>query len=188
MNGSIYDALYAGTGYARERNTIQFEWLVGRELTGVRTALDMGCGVGHVVRALRARGVRAIGVDASRALEEREWAGDAGFVLADLIEVRLDETFDLVVCHDVLEHLPQAAADLALENVARHARGWVSLTIADHPDVWLGTELHVNRKPFAWWRERVEAWLEVLEDRSVLGGALHLFWCRARRGGEPCES
>ena len=177
---STYDALYGGTSYGREPNKLQVDWLLGRELAGIRTALDLGCGKGHVVRPLRALGVRTIGVDGSRVLMEREWAGDSEFVLADLLELRLGATFDLVVCHDVLEHLPEAAAEAALASVARHASGYVSLTIADHPDAWFGTELHVNRKPFDWWRKRIAAYFEVIEAETALEGALHLFWCRAR--------
>lgn len=79
--------------------------------------LDLGCGVGHLLRFLntRAASATAIGIDfSSYALEQ---AKEHGQVILGDIEDRLpfkNETFDVVFAKDVVEHVARYA-DLLLE-------------------------------------------------------------------------
>jgi SAM-dependent methyltransferase len=80
----------------------------------VRTVLDVGCGSGQNLRALAASGAyRLAGVDVSdKALERARIAvPDAELHCLDLQCRKLDETFDLVMSLQVIEHIPD---DLAL--------------------------------------------------------------------------
>ncbi|WP_100445890.1 class I SAM-dependent methyltransferase [Glycomyces xiaoerkulensis] len=68
--------------------------------TGARI-LDLGCGTGTNLRALRDRGHTGVGVDSSGAFIE--WARDAGddgidYVHASITDFDTSERFDLVVC------------------------------------------------------------------------------------------
>lgn len=93
----------------------------GREL-GVpaqeRDALEFGCGVGRVTRALAARYERAVGIDISTEMLDRARALNAGvdgleFVHNDAPDLAVlgDRRFDLVYSRHVLQHLP--GADIA---------------------------------------------------------------------------
>lgn len=175
-----YDKLYLNEKYNRIVNTSQFAWLMDRGLDGIKTAVDFGCGRGHIVRALQERGIKTVGVDFASSLAEGDWKGDSAFVHGDVRDADLGMEFDLVVCHDVLEHLVEADATVALSNLMKHTGRYLSLAIANHSDVWDGVELHLNNKPFDWWQELVKAECEVLESKSCLGGRLHLFWCKAK--------
>ena len=68
------------------------------------TILDYGCARGYLVRALRARGVSAWGLDIS------EWATgegadeEAGIYLSTQLG---QETYDFLVAKDVFEHIPE---------------------------------------------------------------------------------
>lgn len=68
-----------------------------------RSVLDVGCGEGWLVRALSARGIRALGVDAVAELVERaREAGLGEFRVVDydaLAAGALDERFDVVACN-----------------------------------------------------------------------------------------
>jgi len=176
----VYDDLYLDTSYAKGVNSNQFDWLMGRDLKEVLTAIDFGCGTGHIVRALRKRGIDATGVDFSTSLETRDWMGDDKFVCGDVRTADLGVKADLVVCHDVLEHLTEADAPVALDNLAKHTGKFASIAIANHSDVWNGHELHLNNKPIGWWKPLLEERWHVLEAESRINGWLHLFWCQAK--------
>jgi len=80
--------------------------------------LDCGCGAGEYVRALRARGADAYGVEfdqgklASAAARDQELA--ARLSLGDLEALAFpDQSFDAALLNEVLEHVPDDAAALA---------------------------------------------------------------------------
>ena len=89
-------------------------------------ALEVGCGYGRCVEGLRARGLDAIGVDVNRWLIERlakpylRW-GDVCHL--DF----LANSFDLVVCTDVLEHV--AEYDVAIAELVRVSRGLIYVEV-----------------------------------------------------------
>jgi hypothetical protein len=68
--------------------------------------------------------------------------------------------FDVVVCSDVLEHIPEDEVDAFIERLAAYTRHalWASVCCRPakktFPD---GTNLHITVKPYSWWREKVEA-------------------------------
>jgi 2-polyprenyl-3-methyl-5-hydroxy-6-metoxy-1,4-benzoquinol methylase len=81
----------------------------------VRTVLDVGCGSGENLRALAHAGsYRLAGVDVSdKALERaRVVVPDAVLHCLDVQTRKLDETFDLVMSSQVIEHLPDDLAFL----------------------------------------------------------------------------
>ena len=113
--------------------------------------LDLGCGLGAVVRSARARGVAAVGVDLSLA------PGVPWLVPADLrAPLDLGARFDAVLCWEVAEHLPAAAAEGLCETAVRHlAPGgelwWTAATPGQ------GGDGHLNEQPAAYWAARFEA-------------------------------
>jgi SAM-dependent methyltransferase len=72
-----------------------------------RRVLDVGCGTGFFTAWYLERGARVTGVDIAPTSVERLRARfpEASFVLADVSEVALEGTFDLVNAFDVLYHV-----------------------------------------------------------------------------------
>lgn len=95
------------------------------------TVLDIGCGSGTNLLALHENfpGLRMMGVDVATSAIEAAKAKfsargvDARFGLLDLIEHSLPETFDLIMCCDVLEHIEDDRR--ALANLSRMAGRYV---------------------------------------------------------------
>jgi len=172
---NVYDTLYSGDKYNAEVNQDQFKWLMDRDLSGVQTAFDFGCGRGHVLNALASRNIEVTGVDFS---SEPERPGKVKFVKGDIRTVDLGQKADLVVCHDVLEHIEKRHIEEVVANLAKHAEGFISLAIANHSDIWNGKELHLIREEIDWWADLLERHFEILEAEERLNNILYLFWCK----------
>jgi len=115
--------------------------------------LDVGCGEGHFVTRAQARGIRSVGVDVSIPVTQI----DTPIRHADLtVPLDVQEQFGLVLCWEVAEHLPAAAADVLCDTLVRHVRpGGVLLFTAATPGQ--GGQGHLNEQPHEYWRERLIA-------------------------------
>ena len=142
----------------------------------VRRVLDAGCGLGQMRPAVRQFFPRAryVGLEASEYLCRRhDW------VRGSIADYAPPAPFDLVICHDVLQYLPDREATRALRNLARLCRGalyFSVLTAADwrrNADRTL-TDSGVRLRPAAWYRSRL------IRHFRPLGGGL-----MARRGYSP---
>lgn len=102
------------------------------------SVLDAGCGMGHVVRNLLKRGYDAKGVDISRDAIEAympDLAKEGIVQLAGLEKLPFkDNSFDLVFCSDVMEHIPSFDIVASIRELTRVAKKHLALTInLDHP-------------------------------------------------------
>jgi ubiquinone/menaquinone biosynthesis C-methylase UbiE len=93
---------------------------VVRRLPASCTCLDVGCGVGHVLRILPSS-FKRFGVDYSRtslSLVRRRLGRDTLLIQGSVMSLPFaDATFDLVTCFEVLEHVQDDEG--AMEEIAR---------------------------------------------------------------------
>ena len=147
-----YRAAFADPAYRVKCHGLTL-WQTRRDLfpASVATAVDLGCGTGRLVGAWRTEGIAGIGVDLDLAatvdpeLYRPDW-----FTAAALWDWAPQESFDLGVCADVMEHIPEAWVRPALERIASCCRTAV-FKIANFPSVHHGVNLHPTRQPQAWW-------------------------------------
>jgi SAM-dependent methyltransferase len=95
--------------YSRRRLGAWLERALPADGRGVRL-LDVGCGTGHTLAALRARGFEAAGVDGSEAMLSEARARNPGAELrqADVEALPFpDAAFDAALCVEVLRYLPE---------------------------------------------------------------------------------
>ena len=169
------------------------------ERTGAREAHEVGCGEGELSIRLARRGMRVRGTDAfPRVLEEaRKRAAEAGVEIdfeATAVE-ELDPTrhaAELVVCCEVLEHLPDPQR--GLEGLSRLASPWLIASVPREP---LWRALNLARLSYVgdlgntpghlshWSRRDFERFLgerfEVVEVRRPVPWTMAL--CRVRGAG-----
>jgi len=97
----------------------------------VRRVLDIGCGLGfwqsssarHYPRA------RFTGVEASDFLCDQY-----GWIRGSVVDYKARGAFDLVICKDVLQYLPDAEAATAIDNLAAHCRGAMYFNLLTRQD------------------------------------------------------
>ena len=85
-----------------------------------KRVLDAGCAIGLLVETLRDRGVDASGIDLSTWAIEHATEAARPYVREGSIVEPFDGRYDLIVCIEVLEHMPSAEADQAIANFAAH--------------------------------------------------------------------
>jgi trans-aconitate methyltransferase len=143
-----------------------------------RRVVDVGCGTGNLLAALSERVAleRAVGMDhaAGGLARGRELVPSAEFIQADIYRLRLPETFDLVVCTEVLEHLKRPRQ--ALETLVRLCAedGVIIATVPDgrkdswegHVNFWGPDEFHTLLSRFG------AATVSLMEDDAALLGTL----------------
>ena len=123
----------------------------------VRRVLDAGCGLGHMRKAVREYFPRAryVGLDPSEFLARRH-----GWVRTSIAEYAPRSPFDLVICHDVLQYLPDREAARALANLSRLCQGALYFSVLTAED-WRRnadrgrTDSGVFLRPAAWYRSRL---------------------------------
>ena len=98
----------------------------------ITSLLDMGCGAGFYVASLRRYGIPTTGYDAnpytpflsSLLLPE----GDAPCGIADISGTfEYDDPFDMVMCLDVLSHIPLDVVDKCVTNLAHLSNSYILL-------------------------------------------------------------
>jgi len=109
-----------------------------------RRVLEVGCGEGMVLAHLAARLPDArfdgLEVDETALVRARTRCPDVALVRGDACELPFgSRTFDLVVCLEVLEHLPEPTR--ALRELRRVARGGCLVSVPHEPFFRLGNVL-----------------------------------------------
>jgi SAM-dependent methyltransferase len=123
----------------------------------VRRVLELGCGTGM----LRAALIRLLPRAQYVALEYSEYLCQRyGWQQGSVEDYRASAPFDLVVCYDVLQYLPAAAAERALTNFARLCRGMLYFAALtrfdyDHNCDRSRTDSAVYLRSARWYRTRL---------------------------------
>ena len=102
---------------------------------GIKTALDLGCGLGHFTSFLSEMGLDVLGVDGreENVLESRRRYPHLKFEVADAQDPRLSSLgqFDLVFCYGLLYHLENPFA--TVRSICKMARKLVTVEGVVYP-------------------------------------------------------
>ena len=97
-----------------------------RYIRSKRTACDIGIGEGHLLRRLEDMGFSVTGIDISSYLIEhlgesfKKQSLEIKLIHGNIADIDLDEnSFDVVTCLDVLEHIPDDALKMTIENLKK---------------------------------------------------------------------
>lgn len=150
-------------------------------------ALDLGCGGGLYTRELARRGLRAVGLelDLANLREARRQAGEPGlaWVQADATRLPFREgTFGLVVCVEVLTHLPPASRRDVLTEVRRVAapRASIFLTLHNRARLTLSRWLRLRPRQAAYDTSNLTVWPTCPQEAARMA-----MECGLQRCGPP---
>lgn len=184
---TVFDAWYfahsCGRPYARDEEWLRFFNGIAERIAAdiaPRTVLDAGCAIGLLVETLADRGIDASGVDISEyAVGQAAGAARGRCRVASLTD-ELDRHYDLIVCMEVLEHMPEDAARAALRNICCHTDD-ILFSSAPHD---YAEATHVNVQPPEIWAEAL-AREGFLRDLDYDASFITPWAARFRRRAEP---
>lgn len=132
------------------------------KMANPKSVLDVGCAYGYIVKHLLDMGVDAYGVDISRWCEKKAKdiiPGRFKRASADKLPFK-DNSFDVLYCEGVLEHVEENKSLKALSEFERVAKQRI-LQISFDNEVWAAG--HINIHDAAWWYEKIpmNTWLYV---------------------------
>ena len=153
--GAAYFASHCGPfAYAREiPHWTRFFGRVADEIVArlrPKRVFDAGCAHGFLVEALWDRGVEASGRDISEYAISQARPDMRPFVSVGSITEPLNGPYDLVTCIEVLEHLPEAEAILAIGRLAEAA----PLVLFSSTPTDTEEPTHLTVRPLRWWLDR----------------------------------
>ena len=115
-------------------NPLRLDWIDASAHLAGKRVLDVGCGGGILSESMASRGARVLGIDlAVKPLRVAELhALEAGTQLVEYREVAVEtlagespETFDVVTCMEMLEHVPDPASIVQACGRLAKPGGWL---------------------------------------------------------------
>src|SRR4030067_2387304 len=160
MNKNPYDKnyfdYYGSLGlYDRSKE----EWLLFfasiadgiKEKIDPKKVLEIGCAKGFLLEALRDRGIDAVGIDISDYAISHVRSDIKAYCSVRTAAEPFNDSYDLIVCMEVLEHLSEEEGCKVIKNICAHASDVIfsSNPSYDHPD-----PTHQNVRPKEYWIRR----------------------------------
>jgi 2-polyprenyl-6-hydroxyphenyl methylase/3-demethylubiquinone-9 3-methyltransferase len=164
-----------------EINPLRLDWIDGLAALKGRRVLDVGCGGGILADAMARRGADVLGIDlAGKALKVAQLhAIEAGTprvayreIAAEALAADAPESFDVVTCMEMLEHVPDPEAIVAACARLLRPGGWAFFST-----------IHRNAKAFAFAIVGAEHVLKLLpkgthEYAKLIRPSELAEWCR----------
>ena len=149
-----YAKYYKGrwsTNYVKSQCAVPFGHYITKTVDKCNTILEIGCGDGTTVGILRDAGYSIIGMDITDAgFKDRPYCR-TGNVLAIPFD---DDSFDVVISTDVLEHIEHDDIDQAIKEIYRVARSYTfhiipAIPCSDKDE--RGRDIHLICEYPEWW-------------------------------------
>jgi SAM-dependent methyltransferase len=136
-------ALEYGNFWFRSRNRL-ITWALRRYFPGVRRFLEIGCGTGFVLSAIR-REFPALDLSGSELFAKglafaRQRLPGVELVQMDACQIPFDSEFDVIGAFDVLEHIEEDETALAQMFQASKRGGGIMVTVPQHAFLWSGVD------------------------------------------------
>ncbi len=113
--------------------------------------LDIGCGTGRLLKHLTDHYYKAAGVDFAFNCLDDDVKGTVKFYETNIWEMDLPDNYEVGICADVMEHIPEEKVQDTLSAIHDHCER-VYYVIANYDSKFMGHDLHVTKRSKLWWR------------------------------------
>ncbi|WP_448335272.1 class I SAM-dependent methyltransferase [Bellilinea sp.] len=156
MSSNHFDYYYyqhdCGIPYERNEQWLNFFGKIAERIKqdiNPKTVLDAGCAMGFLVEKLRQNDIEAYGLDVSSYAISKVHESIQPYCWVGSVSEELSRDYDLIVCIEVLEHVPKPEAISAIENFCRHTQ---MILFSSSPFDY-SEATHVNVNPIDYWSE-----------------------------------
>lgn len=149
-----YIEAYKGVyGMGRKRKSKAFDEIDKLHETG--SFLDVGCGRGEVMEyALNY-------FNPVKGIEVVPYLLNDDVVFGEIYGIPFDDnSFDVVTCFDVLEHILPEDTIISLKELNRVYRKAMILSAANYESYCNGIDLHINKRPYDAWDALIRDYIE----------------------------
>ena len=150
MNDKEYWSKFAGRFEPKHMEQV-LAWI---DHLNSKKVLDCGCGLGHYMKAFEDCGVEADGFDISEeAIKLCPYNSIKPRIrLGSITGIPYKETYDFVLCYDLLEHLTEEEILAALSELRRVSSKYILFSICFSNDInFLKDPTHITSKYREWW-------------------------------------
>jgi ubiquinone/menaquinone biosynthesis C-methylase UbiE len=157
----FYDDAYKASIYDPMNGYHSWEQIIDRKKVRFVNALDVGCGTGIGMRYALDKGFDVYGIDLADAREawKKNKVLDRCKIASALDIPYPDNSFDLVVCFDVMEHIPEDDIPTALKEIRRvGSRGYIFSIALNTEKCPVGKRVvtHITVMDVDWWKGKLQ--------------------------------
>lgn len=151
MLDTIYDTAFYDRQREGSKRSAEIIVPLIMDLIKPKSVVDVGCGLGTWLSAFHDQGVcQILGIDGGYVDRTRLLISEDCFIEHDLtMKLDLDARYDLVMCLEVAEHLPEDRAERLVDSLTQ--LGDLILFSAAHP--FQGGAGHINEQWLDYWTE-----------------------------------
>jgi len=152
----IYDQkFFQNTIKLETKSAAEFVNIILKHYTPI-SVVDIGCGPGMYLKELQLRGVKdLLGIDGSSAAREEFLLEKDKLIIFDLAKkYKFEKKYDLSLCLEVAEHLPESDADTLVETII-NASDNIIFTAAV-PGQGPRSIGHINEQPHSYWIKKFQ--------------------------------
>lgn len=138
---------------------------IANSITGCKTVFDAGAGSGGFYFHVK-KDFNVFGIEPSKVAIEKYLKYEQNIKCKFIQDIQKDyppDISDLVVCLEVLEHIPDNDIPLVYENLLHIGRKYFIFSIAAHEDVIEGHDLHVNLKGYEEWESQLRQYFNIIK-------------------------
>ena len=181
----VYETTFAIPQYSSDHH-IQYDYILNAiqkvELHSNKL-IDIGSGRGHLINILNNSNIPNLSITSVDLKQFHNYDIDS-FIRCDLSkqddrEKLLNNTYDILVCTDVFEHLDKRFIEDVVVMCAKLSKKCI-FGIANHSDIWNGVELHTIQENDMWWDNLLKKYFIIDKKDTMFNNRLYMYICTSK--------
>lgn len=151
---------------------VKHSWLVELDKkNSFKSVVDIGSGTGAMLSYFKNKNIDILATDLDNFLVHKEIPFQEINLMEDLV---LDKVYDLLVCCDVIEHLPLPYSVGILDKIKPFGSKFL-IAIANHSDIINNIELHLTCENKDFWDKEILKRFNIINTGSFYKNKLFMY-------------